>query len=73
MSEGSWEGIYSKLELIFLIVLRSTMRQSRLSDVAIASTESDTAKSVNFHEVFQDKRIPILMYRFNVSSLLISY
>ena len=50
MSVASCERSFSKLKLI-KSYLRSTMGQSRLSDLAILSIESDTVKDIDFDEV----------------------
>lgn len=50
VSMASCERSFSKLKFI-KNYLRSTMEQSRLSDLAISSVESDLAKGVDFDEV----------------------
>ncbi|ESO02950.1 hypothetical protein HELRODRAFT_81101, partial [Helobdella robusta] len=50
VSVASCERSFSKLKII-KNYLRSTMGQSRLSDLAILSIERDLAKEVDFDEV----------------------
>ncbi|ESO02949.1 hypothetical protein HELRODRAFT_81078, partial [Helobdella robusta] len=50
VSVASCERSFSKLKII-KNYLRSTMGQSRLSDLAILSIERDLAKKVDFDEV----------------------
>ncbi|XP_053569321.1 LOW QUALITY PROTEIN: zinc finger MYM-type protein 1-like [Bombina bombina] len=53
VSVASCERSFSKLKLI-KNYLRSTMGQSRLSDLSILSIESDLAKDIDFHEVINN-------------------